>query len=365
MDRNTSPLISIIIPTYNTADYLPECLDSILAQTYHNIEVYIVEDHSTDNGVTLRIAQDYAQAHPSVIHVVRTPANSGIAIARNLGLKHATGQYVMFVDSDDKLRPEALENLLREALRHNADIVKGGHELLHSDGAVTYSKSGTSQLFTGKEALMRVARNMFSPPPARRTSNTPQGSAWATLFKMELLRYDDVYFPDIPHFLSEDLIFLFRALRRSRIFIYDSTPYYCYRYVASSVTHKVRTDMLERAVIAEEYYEKTIRELEPDDDLTLMHARGYLIGTIISSCNTYLLSATSIKDKRLWFHAQRRMPVFKTLYEEYPWRKLPWARKMGFICFYKGRFWMMYGMLQGRRTARKLLKPFLSRNNLS
>ena len=101
-------LISIIVPVYNTAEYLPSCLDSIINQSYTNLEIILVNDGSTD--ASGKICDEYA-SKDSRIHVI-TQKNKGQSAARNNGLKHMHGQYVGFVDSDDVISKEMFEVLL-------------------------------------------------------------------------------------------------------------------------------------------------------------------------------------------------------------------------------------------------------------
>lgn len=115
MDAN---LISVIIPVYNTAEYLPRCLDSILNNTYRNLEIICVNDGSPDNS--LEILNDYA-ARDSRIKVI-DQKNAGVSAARNRGLDEATGEYIAFVDSDDWVHRQYFEVLLRCILESGADI---------------------------------------------------------------------------------------------------------------------------------------------------------------------------------------------------------------------------------------------------
>ena len=115
------PLISVIIPVYNVAPYLKRCLDSVAAQTWENLEVWLVDDGSTDGSLALceaRAEQD------SRFRVLRQ-ANAGVSAARNRGMDHAAGQYLQFVDGDDFLPPDATENLARTAAATGADLVVG------------------------------------------------------------------------------------------------------------------------------------------------------------------------------------------------------------------------------------------------
>lgn len=111
-------LVSVIVPVYNVEEYLPECLDSILASTYKNLEIIVVDDGSPDNCP--RICDEYAQKDPriKVIH----QENQGLVGARNTGLKHAHGKYIGFVDSDDAVSPVMYEQLVRAIEETEADL---------------------------------------------------------------------------------------------------------------------------------------------------------------------------------------------------------------------------------------------------
>ena len=95
------PYVSVIIPVYNTAPYLRQCLDSVCKQTLQNIEIICINDGSTDNSA--EILQQYEEKDSRVC--VITQENKGIAVARNIGLQYARGQYIGFVDSDDWIEP--------------------------------------------------------------------------------------------------------------------------------------------------------------------------------------------------------------------------------------------------------------------
>ena len=113
--------ISVVVPVYDVAAYLPEALDSILAQSHRSLEVVVVDDGSTDGSG--RIADEYAARDPRV-HVVHT-ANHGLGAARNEGIRHATGDLLTFADSDDVVPPGAYAALLRQLRRTGADFVTG------------------------------------------------------------------------------------------------------------------------------------------------------------------------------------------------------------------------------------------------
>lgn len=149
------PQISILVAVYNTAPYLPQCLDSLCGQTLRDIQIICIDDCSTDQSP--QILADYAQ-RDARITLLRTPHNSGQAAARNLGLQIATGEFTTFVDSDDWLAPDALEQALEALTQNPANdcavmrLIKyypdDGHEVEHP------LHTGGKEALTGEEAFM-------------------------------------------------------------------------------------------------------------------------------------------------------------------------------------------------------------------
>lgn len=132
----TKPLISVIVPVYNVEQYLPKCIDSILAQTYENLEIILVEDGTKDSSGI--ICDDYA-AKDTRIRVIHKP-NGGLSSARNAGMEIARGEYFGFVDSDDWIEPEMYENLMAVSQKYDADVVCGGR--YDVDGATRERTTG-------------------------------------------------------------------------------------------------------------------------------------------------------------------------------------------------------------------------------
>lgn len=149
------PQISILVAVYNTASYLPQCLDSLCGQTLRDIQIICIDDCSTDQSP--QILADYAR-RDARITLLRTPHNSGHAAARNLGLQIATGEFTTFVDSDDWLAPDALEQALGALTQNPANdcavmrlimyYPDDGHEVEHP------LHTGGKEALTGEEAFM-------------------------------------------------------------------------------------------------------------------------------------------------------------------------------------------------------------------
>lgn len=123
-------LISVIVPAYNIAPWLPRCLDSILAQTYKNLEIIVIDDGSTDS--TSRIIDEYAKKDSRIVAVYQD--NAGLVSVRNTGIEMARGDWVGFVDGDDAIDSDMYARLLSNALKYDADISHCGVRFCFSDG---------------------------------------------------------------------------------------------------------------------------------------------------------------------------------------------------------------------------------------
>ena len=204
-------LISIIVPAYNVEDYLPRCLDSIIDQTYPNIEIVLVDDGSTDS--TGKICDEYAikDSRIKVIHRV----NGGLSAARNSGLELANGDYIGFVDSDDYIDANMYASLNKYMEQFGADIANCGYYEI-GDNAFKRSFTGEITELDGEEALQIYA--------LEENDKYISNSVWNKLFKKEIL--DGLRF--VEGRSCEDLVFTGQALSKAKKVVYIDTPYYYY-----------------------------------------------------------------------------------------------------------------------------------------
>ena len=203
MVTNVQPLVSVLIPLYNQERYFKACMRSVIKQTYQNLEIIIVNDGSTDKSP--KMAKDWAKQDNRVRVIDKH--NEGLAFARRDGLLVATGEYVMFLDSDDLLRPHGVESLVNTALRTDVDVVyasftkKIGFIRLHKadrDFSFPKGKKITQpELF--EEYYLAFFRNNIFPV-----------SVWARLYRKEVLdkamQETDLYSQD-NSFMGEDHYF--------------------------------------------------------------------------------------------------------------------------------------------------------------
>ena len=130
-----SPKVSVIVPVYNVSEYLGQCLDSILLQTLQDIEVICVNDGSTDDS--LDILQGYAMFDERL--KIISQENAGAGAARNNGIKHATGEYIICLDSDDFFEPDMLEKMVAKAEEDGSDVVVCDFYFFNNENCIAVS----------------------------------------------------------------------------------------------------------------------------------------------------------------------------------------------------------------------------------
>lgn len=220
--------ISIVVPAYNIEPYIGRCLDSLLAQTYRNLEIIAVDDGSRDG--TGRLLDAYA-AKDSRIRVLHQE-NSGVTAARLAALRQVTGEYVGFVDGDDEAEPDMFELLLGQAQMHQADISHCGYQMVFPDGK-TYLYYGTGRFVVQdrETGVYDLLRGEFVEP-----------GLWNKLYRAELFdRLFDNPLLDTDIRINEDLLLnyiLFSAAEKS-VFI-DQCKYHYLLRKGSAATAELK-----------------------------------------------------------------------------------------------------------------------------
>ena len=136
--------VSIIIPVYNQEKYLDKCINSVIRQSYDDLECILVDDGSTDNSPEIC---DKYEKKDDRIKVFHQP-NSGVSKARNVGLANAKGEWITFADSDDYLEQHAFQTYIDAAIKYQADVVRGGYFREYDDGHQEIISSATDMVFT-------------------------------------------------------------------------------------------------------------------------------------------------------------------------------------------------------------------------
>ena len=144
-------MISVIIPAYNCAQWLPRCVESLLNQTYPNLEIIVVNDGSKDNTIEVMTVYTDRYEHVKLI----TKKNGGEYAARVTGVEHAQGSWVAFVDADDDVDPDMYERLMRNAQTYNAQISHCGFKMVYSDGKIVYLHNTGELRVQDRETALR------------------------------------------------------------------------------------------------------------------------------------------------------------------------------------------------------------------
>jgi len=224
MEQNTNNnelLISVIVPVYNVEKYLRKCIDSILQQTYTNLEIILVDDGSPDNCG--RICDEYAQSDSrvKVIH----KQNGGLSDARNAGIDIAEGDYINFVDSDDYIAPNMLKHLMDKIKQYDADIslctIIGVNE--------NYAIRGNIQDFLEKDTLLSNIESMELTFIDKSNSFV---SACAKIYKAWLLKQTGIRFPEGR--LYEDMFTTYKLFfHAKRVVLSNREMYFCLKRTGS------------------------------------------------------------------------------------------------------------------------------------
>lgn len=263
-------LVSIIIPVYNVEHYLGHCLDSLLDQTYENIEILAIDDGSKDSS--LQLLYKYA-AKDRRIHVL-TQANSGPSAARNLGLSKCRGDYITFADSDDWVEMKMIERLVEAMEKDESDIAICGHWISypHFKFKVCNSKP---QLLNQKQAVKMILEDKII-----------KNYAWGKMYRRTLLPM--LYFP--VNQIYEDVRSIYKVFLQAERFSLLGEPLYYYRMRQGSITYSLPANNASEMKKAYQEQRHEVAKIYPDligcTDMNLYKA-------------TFLICYTAIRDKLL------------------------------------------------------------------
>lgn len=224
--------VSIIVPVYNNEKYLRQCLDSIINQTFKDIEVILVDDGSTDNSAS--ICEEYAKEDSRVVFI--HSENKGVSNARNIGIDKSKGKFIMFCDSDDWIENDYIESHYDNIITKCVDIVHSGiyrnfykNDILKKNEAAGVS----SGLYIHKNDLHRYLEYVLE------TMEGPFLSSYAKIYKSDIIKNNNIYF-DTKMIFHEDFDFTLRYLQRvESIYISKDIKYY-YRAILGNQGLKKR-----------------------------------------------------------------------------------------------------------------------------
>lgn len=227
-------LVSIIIPVYNTAKYLDACLESVVNQTYSDLQIILIDDGSTD-GISPGMCDLWGKKDNriQVIH----KENEGLGFTRNAGLDVAKGQFVCFLDSDDTLDLDAISYCVKELSLKEADACFYGRKTQHKDGTFTVNEQIPKKLdFTGDEIKSEFAKIYIGRLPEEDNTSYIQASACCAMYNRDVIEKNNIRFLSERECLSEDTFFNLQVCRYAKRVIILPKDFYNYSYNANSLT---------------------------------------------------------------------------------------------------------------------------------
>lgn len=213
------PLVSAIIPAYNAEKYIGRCLDSLLKQSYENIEIIVVNDGSTDNTSALLQAIDDPR-----LRVIEVP-NGGVSKARNIGIRAAKGSYLQFLDADDYITKDATFLLLNKALQNTADLVVADFYRVNKGRVSAKGDIATDELLTRKDYALYMLE---------RPADYYYGVLWNKLYRRDIINEHNLAMDEDVSF-CEDFLFNLDYLRHCERIVALRVPIYYYFKTAGSL----------------------------------------------------------------------------------------------------------------------------------
>lgn len=283
----SNELISIIVPVYNVEKYLNRCVESIVNQTYKNLEIILIDDGSPDNCPKMCDAWAEKDGRIKVIH----KENGGAASARNAGLEVVTGNYIGFVDSDDYIDENMFSEMINSVCVNDSDIAICNTYSIDSNGNIELRSLNYNGVLVDKYSLISLNKGGYFG-----------AVLWNCLFKREL--WDNIRFPNYKK--HEDVAVLYYAYYRANKISYVDKALYYYSFVDGSIMH---SGFSEKDLVLIEIYDKKLEFFKNDShyDEIFIGAMGMLRYFLFSNCNEESLEYKQFKkySKSLLKRAKR------------------------------------------------------------
>lgn len=281
---NNQPLISVIVPAYNLAHCITDCIDSIEKQTYSNFEIIIIDDGSTDE--TKNVCEKLAKTY-SNIRVI-SQKNQGISAVRNLGIQESQGQYLSFIDGDDQIKETFLEHLYQRLIIDSSDIVVCGYQEIRASSCLDFVPP--AQVLDSKTALT----NYFIK------QQDLDILIWNKLYKKSLFQDFNIQYPVGQ--VHEDNLTTYKLFAKAKkISFLDSVEYYYYR-TNSNITANADSEFktlrrlqakLQTAAEAQKYLPE---EYRPICEVAILLAKFAFMDASISG----MIPAKNFEENRIW-----------------------------------------------------------------
>ena len=291
-------LVSVVLPIYNVEKYLDRCVDSVVNQTYKNIEIILVDDGSPD-GCPQK-CEEWAKRDEriKVIH----KANAGLGYARNTGIENASGEYICFFDSDDYIAPDTVEKAYSAAKINSSDMVLFGHYDVNAQGNIvrTYIPTIEKESYADSEVQEVLLPDLVSGNPTTGKNTNLWLSACFCMYSMRLILENNWRFASERNIISEDVYSLLRLYKDVKKVTIIPEAYYYYCENSMSLSHTYREDRFDRIKRFYNDCMNTCNELKYSDEVKKRLA-GPFISNTIAAMKMIIQADMSDGDKKVAF----------------------------------------------------------------
>lgn len=237
------PRISVIVPVYNGERYLRECIDSILGQTFDDIELILIDNKSSD--YCPQICDEYAKVDNRV-KVIHREVHGWICDGRNDGLRAAKGEWITFVDADDWIDPDHYEKIMEDIADRKIDIYcQGGCIFEYPDHCIIRYTGMNEFFYDRKEDILNLGKHIFVPKYKNNATPINMSAPWDKFYRREFIEKNEMTF-DVDVFFADDAYFNVMAFDKAVIVAGTKHIGYHYRQLSNSVTHNFRPDWPEK-----------------------------------------------------------------------------------------------------------------------
>lgn len=312
-------LISVIVPVYNVETFLDECIQSLLNQTYPNIEIILIDDCSTDNSP--KICDKYSQKYHN-IKVVHKKINEGLGMACNTGIENAKGEYIAFCDSDDYIDSHMYQSLYDAAKVYNCNVVFSAIKRVNTEGQVlnTLPHYKEFKLLSQKTEIHSLLKDLIASAPNIKEERPIQVSAKTVLYDRNLIEEKHIRFVSERLLPSEDLIFNIDILANSNKVCILPQAFYYYRINQLSISQTINKN---KFILFKNLYSHILNQclnynIEGDYPLRVQRM---LIGYTRSYISKIISSAISSKEKKYIYTSICKDKIWEQIWETYPFKK--------------------------------------------
>lgn len=237
--------VTVVVPIYNVEKYLNKCIESIVNQTYENLEIILVDDGSPDNCPAICELWAEKDSRIRVIH----KENQGLGMARNTGIENATGEYICFFDSDDYIALELIENCVKAIQETDSDAVMFKFTNFSEKAPQIDSANTGFEIYKGRELREKLLPDLISRDYRHSKISGYAFSAWSYLFSLSMIKDNNLLFVSEREIISEDTMFLIEAYSKfNKIAVIPRVLYYHY-VNDNSLTFTFRKDRQEKNLI--------------------------------------------------------------------------------------------------------------------